>query len=34
MPERVINPKPARVREMTLNIQYGNGVLIVFKVLL
>ena len=25
----MINPKPARVREMTLNIQYGNGVSIV-----
>ena len=29
MPERVINPKPAKVREMTLNIRHGNGVLIV-----
>jgi len=26
---KVINPKPARAREMTLKIQYGNGVPIV-----
>ena len=25
----VINPKPRKAREMTLNIRYGNGVLIV-----
>lgn len=29
MPERGRNPKPAKVREMTLNIRHGNGVLIV-----
>ena len=28
---RVINPELAKVREMTLNIRYGNGVLIVIS---